>query len=134
MAEIGSRGTLLKYVALQLPGLVLVGGGLALAIWLFGLSYPLAGAILGLWVLKDAVMYPIVRIAYEPGEPDPSKFLVGARGTARERIDPEGWVKIGSELWRARLTRDAAPIEGGAPVRVVAIRGFTLEIDAPAAD
>ena len=129
-SDTGRRRTLAKYVLLQLPGLALVVGGLTLAVWFYELSTTLAGGIVALWVVKDAVMYPIVRVAYEPGEPDATKQLVGATGIAQARIDAEGWVKVGAELWRARLERGAPPIEKGASVRVVAVHGLTLQVEA----
>ena len=122
--------TLAKYVVLQIPGFVLVSSGLTLSVWLFGFSSTLAGGLLALWILKDALMYPIVRVAYEHADPDATTHLVGALGVAQARIDGEGWVKIGSELWRADLERGAAAIDAGSEVRVVAVRGLTLRVEA----
>jgi len=125
-----ARGTLAKYAALQVPGLLLVAGGLALAVWLFDLSPRLAGGLIALWIVKDIAMFPVVRIAYEPSEHDPHEHLVGARGIAQARIDPEGWVKIGAELWRARLAEGTPPLDAGARARVVAVQGLIVRVEA----
>ena len=42
--------------------------------------------------------------------------------------NPDGAVKVGDGTWRARTNR-ATPVAVGAPVRVVAIDGVTLEVE-----
>jgi membrane-bound ClpP family serine protease len=49
---------------------------------------------------------------------------------ARRRLAPRGTVAFGVELWRAEIAASAAPIEAGAAVRVVAVRGLTLVVAA----
>lgn len=52
--------------------------------------------------------------------------LVGRRGTATTAIDShDGRVRIGGEIWSARLYADDSPIPSGAEVDVVAIDGAT---------
>jgi membrane protein implicated in regulation of membrane protease activity len=117
-----------KYLLLQLPGFAIVGG-LAYAAhrWL-GLRSELALAAVALWMLKDAVLFPFVRRAYEV-EPRPAAAgLLGARGVAEEAIAPEGCVRLGPERWRARLAAGAAPIAAGGAVRVEAVEGLTLRV------
>ncbi len=55
--------------------------------------------------------------------------MVGALGTARERLDPAGYVRVGAELWRAEVSREHAPVESGAVVRVRAVRNLTLYVE-----
>jgi membrane-bound serine protease (ClpP class) len=52
--------------------------------------------------------------------------LVGQVGVARTRLAPEGQVSIQGEIWRA--IADGAPIEEGAPARVVDVHGLTLKV------
>jgi len=52
--------------------------------------------------------------------------LLGALGTARERIDPTGAVFAHGTLWSAR---SAIPIEAGATVRVVGVDGLRLTVE-----
>ena len=118
-----------KYVLLQLPGFALAAGALALLVLYLELSPRLAALLLLAWVVKDAVLYPLVRTAYEPGHPDGAGALLGALGIARERLDPEGYVRVGAELWRASVADEHRPIEAGAAVRVVAVQALTLRVE-----
>ncbi|HET9490390.1 MAG TPA: nodulation protein NfeD [Methylomirabilota bacterium] len=52
--------------------------------------------------------------------------LVGQVGVARTRLAPEGQVSIQGEIWRA--IADGAPIEEGAPARIVGVQGLTLKV------
>ncbi len=52
--------------------------------------------------------------------------MVGLEGEALEALAPEGQVKVGGEIWRARAVR---PVPAGARVRVRAVRGLTLEVE-----
>ena len=55
-----------------------------------------------------------------------SAALVGARAVAVERIDARGGrVKIGGEVWSARVFDEAQVIEPGASVEVMKIEGAT---------
>ena len=93
--------TFVRYVALQVPGWMLA----AFAAWWLvaqvGLAPWIAGVGWALYVTKDLALYPWVRDAYAVGDPAAAALLVGRTGTARERLDPSGYVRIGAELWRA---------------------------------
>jgi len=56
------------------------------------------------------------------------EWMIGALGEATEAVDPDGVVAVGEARWRARTNR-ATPVPAGAPVRVVAIDGVTLEVE-----
>jgi membrane-bound ClpP family serine protease len=88
-----------------------------------------AAGIIGLWVIKDAVMFPFVRIAYQPGSGGGAASLVGARGTAQDALRPSGYVRVSAELWRAELPPGAAPVEPGDRVRVLGVHGLTLVVE-----
>jgi membrane-bound serine protease (ClpP class) len=51
--------------------------------------------------------------------------LVGRRAAAIGRLDPDGSVKVGDEIWRAVA---ASPVDAGAPVEIVGIEGLTLRV------
>ena len=115
------------YVALQAPH-----WGLAALIgwWIqgsFDLPAWVATAIPTAVILMDLAMYPVVGYAYNADEGPPVERLVGQYGVAVERLAPTGYVRIGSELWRARTT-DAAPIARDLPVEVVAAEGLVLSV------
>ncbi len=56
------------------------------------------------------------------------EWLLGELGEVVVAVDPDGVVKVGDGTWRARTNR-ATPVAVGAPVRVVAIDGVTLEVE-----
>jgi membrane protein implicated in regulation of membrane protease activity len=117
-----------KYLLFQLPGFAIVAG-LAYAAhrWL-GLRGELALAAVALWALKDAVLFPFVRHAYEVETRPAAAGLLGAHGIAEDAIAPEGYVRVGPERWRARLAAGAAPVAPGGGVRVEAVEGLTLRV------
>jgi len=55
------------------------------------------------------------------------EHLVGATGEVSERLAPSGHIRVLGELWEAHSNSD---IPVGARVRVVAVRGLTLEVEA----
>ena len=118
-----------RYLLLEAPGWVLAAVVLGVFVWMQELSLRTAGFFFALWVAKDFALYPLVRRAYEEGNPSGTDGLVGALGTAKERLDPEGYVRVGSELWRAVVERDAGPVEAGAAVRVLEVRELTLHVE-----
>ena len=52
--------------------------------------------------------------------------ILGALGTAKERLDPAGTVFVHGTLWSAR---SPTPIEAGATVRVVGVDGLRLTVE-----
>lgn len=76
---------------------------------------------LALFVVVGAAVRSQARPAMG-GEAD----LVGAVGEVRSRLAPEGKVFVHGEYWNAR---SGSPIEAGQRVRVVAVRGFVLEVE-----
>jgi membrane protein implicated in regulation of membrane protease activity len=121
--------TFARYVAAEAPGWVLAAGLLWLLVEHAGLAPWLAWLLWTLWVAHDFVLYPWLRDAFEVGDPDATAPLIGRTGLARERLDPEGYVRIGAELWRAELAPGCAAVEAGASVRVLAVRGLTLVVE-----
>lgn len=124
-----SGRTLAKYIALEIPGWILVAGVLAFLVHRYDLDAWIAFTLFALWVIKDFALYPVLSIAYEDANPEATEGLIGALGTATDRIDREGWVRIGSELWRAELTGEAPPVEAGGAVRVRRVDGLVLRIE-----
>ena len=53
--------------------------------------------------------------------------LVGAVGEVSERLAPSGHVRVLGELWAARSSSELPP---GSRVRVVAVDGLMLEVEA----
>lgn len=122
------RGALARYLLFQVPGWCLAAGALAAAVRFLGLSLEWAAAGFALWLLKDAVLYPIVRRAYEPDGIRPHGPLP-EHAIAESAIEDEGWVRAGPERWRARRAPGAPAVAPGATVRVVAVRGLVLLVE-----
>ncbi len=120
---------LAKYLVFQVPGMALAGVVLVMLVRVWDLSPRTALLLFAFWVIKDLVMYPLLRGAYAGSFHDAGESLVGALGTARERLDPAGYVRVGAELWRAEVSREHAPVESGAAVRVRAVRNLTLYVE-----
>jgi membrane-bound serine protease (ClpP class) len=53
--------------------------------------------------------------------------LLGQTGVAREALAPEGQVLVQGELWKA--VARGTPVEEGARVRVVDVKGLTLTVE-----
>lgn len=121
--------TFWRYVALESPGWVLAG----LVLWLLvrhaDLAAWIAAALWAVWVAKDFALYPFLRDAYEHGDPDATAALIGRSGHARGRLAPQGYVRVGAELWRAELAPGCEAAEAGAAVRVRSVRGLTLVVE-----
>lgn len=119
---------LARYVLLQLPGAVLVGVGLLL----FWDETELPGwvgvAFFVLWIAKDALLYPLLKRAYEPSAAGTPR-LVGQCGVARDELNPRGHVQIQGEIWRAQAIEGAEPIPAGADVVVRGADRFTLLVE-----
>ena len=124
------RSTLRRYLLLQLPGLTLGAAALWLLVQGSLISSELGLGLFALWIAKDLALYPVLRVGYEDSNPDISEQLVGALGSARSELDPEGWVRVGAELWRARCRPEDAPVAADTTVRVMFVRGLLLEVEA----
>lgn len=97
--------------------------------WL-GLHPYLAVAALAAWIAKDALLFRFVRHAYSLETRQPTAELLGARATATEPLAPEGFVRLGAELWRARLAPGSHPVPAGDAVVVESVEGLTLRVRA----
>jgi membrane protein implicated in regulation of membrane protease activity len=124
----GSLRVFGRYLVFQVPGWVIVGGALMAAVHWWQLSERVAWLILGLFVTKDLALFPVVRKAYEPGDGRHVRDLVGHGARARDALAPAGYVRVGSELWRAEL-REGGEAPAGSALRVVEVRGLTLIVD-----
>lgn len=122
------RRVVVRYALFQIPDLILLGLALTIAVRWWELSHAVAYTLFGFWLLKDILMFPVMRVAYEQGG-SASDRLTGASGIAREALDPMGYVLVGSELWNAEVVAGAGPVSAGSAVRVVNLRGLTLLVE-----
>ncbi len=124
-----------KYALLQVPGAIVVGALLGAGVRWWDLDPRVAAGLFALWLLTDALLFPVLRIAYETdgGRGGPGD-LIGARGTAIQALAPEGYVRVGAELWRARVPRGQKSVPAGAAVRIQAVEGLTLVVERDAGE
>ncbi len=126
----GSGGrAIARYTLFQIPDLILLSLGLAAAVRWWGLPVLAAYGLVALWITKDVVMYPILRVAYEPGGSSGVFEIHGALGVVVQPLVPSGYVRLGSELWKAELVTGSGAVSVGSAIRVVEVRGLTLVVE-----
>lgn len=103
----GPRSPALPQVAVALPVIVAMA------------------AVSGLFSLL--IVGAAVRVARRPAL-TATESLPGALGTTSSVLDPAGTVRVGGQLWSARLR--GGTLAPGQPVRVLARKGLTLEVEA----
>ena len=73
---------------------------LAIAMWFavrdFGVSWSMAASVLTLWVVKDLLLYPIMRRYYRTTPPQ--QRMIGAPGVALNPLAPHGFVRVRGEI------------------------------------
>jgi len=119
----------LRYALIQLPGTVL----LVLVIllinrWWVTVPLWLGLGIVGLAIVKDLVLFPFLWRSYAGGNPDDPSSMIGRRGIVIGRLDPEGYVRVRGELWRAETVENDRPVEEGRGVAVVGVSGLKLYV------
>lgn len=118
---------LLRYILIQIPGALLVAVVLYLLHGWDWISTRTALLILFVWVLKDALLYPLYRPALQDNETDVVAGLEGATGLVRTDLDPQGLVEVSGERWQAR-SEHGAHIAAGTRVRVLGVQGMVLVV------
>jgi len=123
-----------KYLLFQVPGWILAA--LILIAMRYWVGLPIWIALFGfvLWVIKDFLFYPLLRVAYQPGPKTGVDQLIGLRGVARQNLDPRGLIYLRGELWRAETAPGVLPIVSGSRVRVLRAEGMTLIVMADTVD
>jgi membrane-bound serine protease (ClpP class) len=119
----------LRYALAQVPGWI--GLAIALLVARIWIDWPpwVAVAAAALWLAKDLIGYRIARHAFEATPANASSRLVGARCTAVRTLDPEGWVRLGGELWRAEIEPGSGPVAPGTTLRIAEVRGLVLRVE-----
>lgn len=82
--------------------------------------------LVGLWLAKDAILFPFTWRAYDWDSPAGANTMVGLRGIAQERLAPSGYVRVRGELWRAEILAGTPPVDRGEAVRVLEVHGLKL--------
>ena len=82
------------------------------------------------WVVKDWILYPWLRSAYEVSSRTGSKALIGCKGVTESHLAPEGFVRVRGELWRAVATPCDRKISTGIKVEIVDADGMKVFVRA----
>ena len=91
-----------------------------------GIKIPLAGliALMVAWAAVTVIMYRAGSRALKRKPITGLEAMIGSKGKAVNPLEPEGLVRIGAELWRARSVKDKIAV--GDEVIVVAQEGSKL--------
>ena len=117
-----------RYILFQIPGWILMILLLGTAHRWLGLSLPAAAGLFLLFVAKDFVIYPYVRKAYEIDNRTGAELLIGMTGVTQHVLDPEGYVMVKGELWRAVAATPEQPIPQNTTVVIQAVSELTLVV------
>lgn len=91
-----------------------------------GIKIPIAGLItlIAAWAAISVTIYRAGSRALKRKPITGVEAMIGSKGKAVNPLDPEGLVRIGAELWRARSAKDKIAV--GDEVIVVAQEGGKL--------
>ena len=108
----------IKYLLFQIPGWIIAAAVLtALVHWEF-LTKGIAVLCFFGWLLKDLLLYPFFRRAYEPGVTGSAR-LVGSKGIAEGDLTPKGYIRVRGELWRAVASPADHVLRSGTEVEII---------------
>lgn len=119
---------LVRYALLQLPALGLLSAGLLLLQRWWTLPDVLFWLVIGGWLLKDALLYPLVWSAYDPDPRPRGNSLLGKTGRVVRESFPLALIEIQGELWHARPVDADTALRSGCRVQVLAMEGLTLVV------
>ena len=120
--------TLRRYVLYQIPGCLLAIATAVVLHYQVNLPAWWGIALVASWVIKDAVLYPFLRGAYDSDSPDAIEQLIGLEGVAIEPLAPQGYIRVRGELWLAEPYSAGITIGRNRPVTVDSIQGTILRV------
>jgi membrane protein implicated in regulation of membrane protease activity len=123
-----SLRVVLKYILLQIPSLIVFALILFLVRQWLVVSYHLLWVLIGVWVGKDIILFPFLWRYYDSRHSPDHFQMVGRKGLALTRLNPDGYVQIKGERWQAAISNDETPIEKDERIRVETINGLKLQV------
>ncbi len=122
------RSILVKYTLYQIPDTALA----FLVLWILvewaDVAPWIAGSLAILWILKDILMFPVLWHSFGGTDASYPLSLVGAEGIVTERCDPNGYVQVRGETWKAESDERGTVIDAGVFIVVTGSRGLTLDV------
>ena len=95
-----------------------------------GISLGWAVALYALYVVKDFLLFPFLRRAYDTRTATGIGRLVGEIAVVKQTLAPKGLVTVGGELWKAVVAPGENEVETGRRVRIESARGMVLVVRA----
>jgi membrane-bound ClpP family serine protease len=119
-----------RYLLMQIPS----GFAVVLGLWAFVHWGPLtpafAAVLFCVWVAVEIALFPVLRVGYEEGGQRAGvEAMIGAVGVVCRDLDPEGFVQLAHERWRALAATGPFPIRAGTRVRVCEVRHLKLVVE-----
>lgn len=118
-----------RYTLFQVPALALMVMIMIVIRQWVELPAWFAWGLVIIWVIKDVALFPLTWRAYDRDHAGEANSMVGRQGVVQERLSPVGTVRVGGELWQARLMEAGSPIDKGEIIQVRDIRGLTLFVE-----
>jgi membrane protein implicated in regulation of membrane protease activity len=119
-----------RYLLFQLPSWALVSTLVyLLAHWAI-VSSAVAVLLVTAYMLKDLLLYRFLRRAYLPPPPGVVEQMVGLAGVTKQDLNPEGYIQVRGELWKAEAASPDIPIPAGTRVRITGAGGMMLKVRA----
>jgi membrane-bound ClpP family serine protease len=84
--------------------------------------------LLGFWIGKGFFLFPFLWRFYDPNHYPDRFHMVGRKGIALSRLNPDGYVQVRGERWRASIADGQAPIDPGEAIWVEAIESLKLTV------
>lgn len=120
--------TLIRYILLQIPGWIILAWLLWWGVASQWMEIWFACLIMVLWLVKDALLYPFARPAYEGSSPPiGAKALIGREALTVTDLSPGGMVRVAGELWTAE-SADKGHIVKGRQVCIIDSEGLNLKV------
>jgi len=108
----------IKYLLFQIPGWIVAATILAVLVHWESLPTWLGVVCFCGWLLKDLLVYPFFRRAYEPSVTGSAR-LIGSRAVAEGDLAPTGYIRVRGELWRAVVSPADQVVRSGTEVEIV---------------
>lgn len=113
-----SAQLILRYTLLQIPGLALLVLILIVIQQWVELPAWFTWGLVIIWVVKEAVLFPLVWRAYDWDHAGDANSMVGLQGVVQKRLSPSGSVRVRGELWQATVVGDGPSIDKGEVIQV----------------
>jgi membrane-bound ClpP family serine protease len=120
----------IKYILIQIPALIVFSSILLLIrLWL-EIPKHVLWVFFGAWIVKDIVLFPFLWRSYDEKLSDNRLEMEGRKGFALTDLNPDGYVQINGERWRATNIYTVIPIKKNDILYVEARNGLRLEVRA----